>query len=167
MFNTETSSFLNPFQHFRYFRKSAWGSHHLGPQRMTSYCGFGAPQQLDEFMVSTKERRSLSFCQTWFPLRSKCWPLQGCQGPQRYIYKRRKKVKEMEDLQSPTVIQFLHPETMARCKNLKKKNRQAMQKELKWSSYSNMFKISSSEHTRWQNQIKTAFQTSTDFSHTI
>ncbi len=68
-----------PFLLFPIFRKSAGASHCSGPQRMSSYCGFGAPEQLDEFMVSAKKRRSLSFCQSWFPPRFKCRPL-GCQG---------------------------------------------------------------------------------------
>lgn len=77
-----------PFLLFPIFRKSAGASHSSGPQRMTSYCGFGAPEQLDEFMVSAKKRRSLSFCQSWFPPRFKCWPpwaAKGGRGPEACI----------------------------------------------------------------------------------
>lgn len=83
-----------PFLLFPIFRKSAGASHSSGPQRMTSYCGFGAPEQLDEFMVSAKKRRSLSFCQSWFPPRFKCWPpraAKGGRGPQACIKKEKKK----------------------------------------------------------------------------
>lgn len=69
-----------PFLLSPIFRKSAEASHCFGPQRMSSYCGFGAPEQLGEFMVSAKKRRSLSFCQSWFPSRSKCRPLWAAKG---------------------------------------------------------------------------------------
>ena len=59
------------FLHLPIYRKPPGASHCSGPQRTGSYCGFGAPEQLDEFMVSAKKRRSLSFCQNWFPQRSK------------------------------------------------------------------------------------------------
>lgn len=68
------------FLRFPIFRKSAGASHCFGPQRMSSYCGFGAPKQLGEFMVSAKKQRSLSFCQSWFPLRFKGPTSPGCQG---------------------------------------------------------------------------------------
>lgn len=55
-------------------------SHCFGPQRMSSYCGFGAPTQLGEFMVSAKKRRGLSFCQSWFPLRFKGRPLEAAKA---------------------------------------------------------------------------------------
>ena len=54
-----------------------------------------SPEQLDEFMVSAKKRRSLSFCQSWFPPRFKCWPPRGCQGWTRptgvYVKKKKKR----------------------------------------------------------------------------
>lgn len=68
------------FRHFPVFRKSAGASHCFGPQRMSSYCGFGAPLQLGEFMVSAKKRRGLSFCQSRFPLRLKGRPLGAAKG---------------------------------------------------------------------------------------
>lgn len=70
------------------FRKAAVASRCFGPQRMSSYCGFGAPEQLGEFMVSAKKRRSLSFCQSWFPSRFKwrpLWAAKGGHGPQPRI----------------------------------------------------------------------------------
>lgn len=77
-----------PFLLFPIFRKSDGASHCSGPQWMSSYCGSGALEQLDEFMVSAKKRRSLSFCQSWFPPRSKCrplWAAKGGRGPQPCI----------------------------------------------------------------------------------
>lgn len=73
---------------FPIFRKSDGASHCSGPQRMSSYCGFGAPEQLDEFMVSAKKRRGLSSCQSPFPPRSKrrpLWAAKGGRGPQPCI----------------------------------------------------------------------------------
>lgn len=55
----------------------------LRPQWMRSYCGFGAPEQLGEFMVSTRKRRALSSCQGWFPtLHLSLWRPNSllCQG---------------------------------------------------------------------------------------
>lgn len=47
----------------------------LRPQWMRSYCGFEAPEQLGEFMVSTRKRRALSSCQGRFPSLSQGRPL--------------------------------------------------------------------------------------------
>lgn len=97
-----------PFPNFPIFRKSAGASHCSGPQRMSSYCGFGAPEQLDEFMVSAKKRRSLSFCQSWFPPRSTQRPLWaakegGSVGHKHVFWKKKKKNVE----RSFWTLQFL------------------------------------------------------------